>query len=56
MTNLEKLTIETELEQQSDHSLAEVLELPGVLVYGKSEPEAIDKVVSQKLFSNKELT
>jgi hypothetical protein len=27
-----------------------------VLVYGKSEPEAIDKVVSQKLFSNKELT
>lgn len=43
MTNLKELTIETELEQESDRWIAEVLELPGVLVYGKSEPEAIDK-------------
>jgi len=43
MTNLEELTIETELEQQSDRWIAEVIELPGVLVYGSSEVEAIDK-------------
>lgn len=40
---IEELTIETELEQESDRWIAEVMELPGVLVYGESEPEAIDK-------------
>jgi predicted RNase H-like HicB family nuclease len=43
MANLEELTIETEFEQQSDRWIAEVIELPGVLVYGKSELEAINK-------------
>jgi predicted RNase H-like HicB family nuclease len=43
MTDLEELTIETELEQQSDRWIAEVIEIPGVLVYGSSEVEAIDK-------------
>lgn len=39
----EKLTILTELEQESDRWIAEVTELPGVLVYGSNEPEAINK-------------
>lgn len=39
---IEELTIETELEQESDRWIAEVIELPGVLVYGKSESEAIN--------------
>ncbi len=43
MTSLEELTIETELEEESDRWIAEVMELPGVLVYGSSETEAIDK-------------
>lgn len=39
----EGLTIETEFEQESDRWIAEVTELPGVLVYGFSEEDAIDK-------------
>ncbi|WP_250126269.1 hypothetical protein [Chroococcidiopsis sp. CCMEE 29] len=40
---IEELTIETELEHESDRWIAEVPENPGVLVYGSSEPEAIKK-------------
>lgn len=40
---IEELTIETEFEQESDRWIAEVIELPGVLVYGSNEPEAINK-------------
>lgn len=39
---IEELTIETELEQESNRWIAEVIEPPGVLVHGKSELEAIN--------------
>jgi len=39
----ERLTIETELEEESRRWIAEVLELPGVLVYGQTEEDAIIK-------------
>lgn len=38
-----KLTIELDTEENG-HIIAEVLELPGVLVYGQNEKEAITKV------------
>lgn len=37
------LTIETELEEESGRWIAEVIELPGVLVYGQTEEDAINK-------------
>ncbi len=40
---IEELTIETELEEESGRWIAEVIELPGVLVYGSNELEAINK-------------
>ena len=39
----EELTIETELEEESGRWIAEVIELPGVLVYGQNEKEAVTK-------------
>ena len=38
------LTIETERERPR-RWIAEVLELPGVMLYGRSEPDAIRKVI-----------
>jgi predicted RNase H-like HicB family nuclease len=39
------ITFKVEVEQEEDgRSLAEVLELPGVLVYGQSQDAAVSKV------------
>ena len=39
----EGLTVETELEEESGRWIAEVVELPGVLVYGQTEEDAVNK-------------
>jgi predicted RNase H-like HicB family nuclease len=39
----EGLTIATEFEQESNRWIAEVVELSGVLVYGQTKEDAIDK-------------
>lgn len=43
--SVQKFNIETEIEEDG-RVIAEVVELPGVLVYGQTEKEAIDKAVA----------
>lgn len=45
-----KLTIETELETETGRWIADVPELPGVMVYGPTRPEAIRKVKALALW------
>lgn len=43
--SVQRFTVETEIEEDG-RWIAEVVELPGVLVYGQTEKEAIDKAIA----------